>query len=195
MHTPKQKQTHKNTYATGALMVLETQRSMPHPATKGKRGWKGEGKVGSIRSSPPPLRVSKMGLSLPRGCLFVSPRQRLKRERVKAAKVGEAGWRGWRGEASLPQDRTTCVVSLFFFFFLLGDYAGVQSSAGRGAGAPRGGRRLESEKRGKWSWHVCPATYCTSNPEQPKEATPPTITSTNSLWHGCILLIFTAVTP
>lgn len=40
MHTPEQKQTHKNTHTTGALMVLETQRSMLLPMTKGERGLK-----------------------------------------------------------------------------------------------------------------------------------------------------------
>ncbi|CAB1446229.1 unnamed protein product [Pleuronectes platessa] len=43
-----------------------------------------EGEAGSIRF---PLSISKIGLSLPGRCLFVSPRRGLKRERMQAARV------------------------------------------------------------------------------------------------------------
>lgn len=42
------------------------------------------GEAGSVRF---PLGISKIGLSLPGRCLFVSPRQGLKRERMQAARV------------------------------------------------------------------------------------------------------------
>lgn len=74
------------------------------------------------------------------------------------------GGGGWGvSEPSPGPDHLRRLPFLFFFVFLLGDYADVQS----GAGAPRGGgRRLESEKRGKRRWRVCQgsATDCTSNP-------------------------------
>ncbi|KAK2835426.1 hypothetical protein Q5P01_015910 [Channa striata] len=43
-----------------------------------------EGEAGSFRF---PLSISKIGLSLPRRCLFVSPRQGLTKERMQAARV------------------------------------------------------------------------------------------------------------
>lgn len=46
MHTPEQKQTHKNTYPTGALMVLETQCKHAAPCNKGEEGVKKGGKGG-----------------------------------------------------------------------------------------------------------------------------------------------------
>lgn len=161
MHTPERKQTQEYIHhwrSNGAWNSAQHASS----CNKGEEGAK-KGKERWVASGPPRTpRISKMGLSLPRGCLFVSPRQRLKRERVKAAKVGAQEEAGWRGRWAFPGTGPPASSP-----FLLGDYAGVQSGAGRRAGAPRGGRRLESEKRGKWSWHVCQgsATYCTSNPE------------------------------
>lgn len=90
-HTQKKKEEeknthwHKNTHATESLMVLETQRSTTLPGRKRPRE-RDEGK-GRRAASGSPLGISKIGLSLPGRCLFVSPRQRLKRERMKAARV------------------------------------------------------------------------------------------------------------
>lgn len=107
-----------------------------------------EGEEGSFRF---PLSISKIGLSLPRRCLFVSSHQGLKRERMQAARVerqqqaeGErqreieygGGTFTWMGPPASPP--------------LLGDYAGTQSGAGGRAGAPGepSVRRLSSVESG-----------------------------------------------
>lgn len=78
--------------------------------------WREWGEEGSFRF---PLSISKIGLSLPRRCLFVLPHQGLKRERMQAARVerqeqadGERQREtedGGGGRVSLHSDGTTCV--------------------------------------------------------------------------------------
>lgn len=62
-------------------------------------------------ASGSPLGIANMGLSLPGRCLFVSPRQGVKRERMKAARVEGQEQARWRmeGEVSPHWDGTTCV--------------------------------------------------------------------------------------
>lgn len=102
--------------------------------------------------------IPNMGLSLPARCLFVSPRQGVKRERMKAARVeGQEQARRRRREEEEEEGEwggTTCVA-----LFAGRDYAGTQKPCeeeGRGARAGgEGVRRLKSEQRAKWRWRVC----------------------------------------
>ncbi|KAK2907956.1 hypothetical protein Q8A73_009029 [Channa argus] len=68
-------------------MVPEAQGSSPcEKEQESEMKGTGKGEAGSFRF---PLSISKIGLSLPRRCLFVSPRQGLTKQRMQTARMEE----------------------------------------------------------------------------------------------------------